>query len=210
MGSTNATRQAPRQLPEIEALARGLARLRNAAAADRANPLYLRHPEAWLESQVRTSASRLDASIRDAPLYGQAPQFAAGARGILDVLAVDYDGRLVVIEVKASEDIHLPLQALDYWMRVKWHLERGEFEGRGYFPGIPLRPDPPRLLLVAPALDFHPANETVLRYFSSEIHVERIGVGIQWRQELRVMFRAPSASLQPWPSQSSGKYDKRS
>ena len=205
MGSTNATPAGTQQLPEIEALARGLARLRNAAAADRVNPLYLRHPEAWLESQVRTSASRLDASIRDAPLYSQAPQFAAGSRGILDLLAVDYDGRLVVIEVKASEDIHLPLQALDYWMRVKWHLERGEFEGRGYFPGIPLRPDPPRLLLVAPALEFHPANETVLRYFSSEIHVERIGVGIQWRQELRVMFRAPSAALQPWPSQSSGK-----
>jgi hypothetical protein len=181
------------QLPEIEALARGLARLRGAEAADRTNPLYLRHPEAWLESQVRASISRLDATIRDAPSYGQAPQFAAGSRGILDVLAVGDDGRLVVIEVKASEDIHLPLQALDYWMRVKWHLERGEFEGRGYFPGIPLRPDPPRLLLVAPALEFHPANETVLRYFSSEIHVERIGVGIQWRQELRVMFRAPSA-----------------
>ena len=210
LGSTNAIAAGSRQLPEIEALARGLARLRSADAADRVNPLYLRHPEAWLESQVRTSASRLDAGIRDAPLYGQAPQFAAGSRGILDLLAVDYDGRLVVIEVKASEDIHLPLQALDYWMRVKWHLERGEFEGRGYFPGIPLRPDPPRLLLVAPALEFHPANETVLRYFSSEIHVERIGVGIQWRQELQVMFRAPSAPLQPWPSQSSGRFDKRS
>lgn len=199
-----------RQLPEIEALARGLARLRNANAADRVNPLYLRHPEAWLESQVRSAPSRLDASIRDSPLYSQAPQFAAGSRGILDVLAVDYDGGLVVIEVKASEDIHLPLQALDYWMRVKWHLERGEFEGRGYFPGLPLRIDPPRLLLVAPALEFHPANETVLRYFSSEIRVERIGIGIQWKQELQVMFRTPSALLQPWPSQSFGRYDKRS
>src|SRR6185312_10910396 len=146
----------------------------------------------------------------DAPLYGQAPQFAAGSRGILDLLALDHDGRLVVIEVKASEDIHLPLQALDYWMRVKWHLESREFEGRGYFPGLPLRPDPPRLLLVAPALEFHPANQTVLRYFSSQVDVERIGVGLQWRQELQVMFRAPSAQLQPWPSQSSGRYDKHS
>ena len=201
----------PRQLPEVEALARGIARLRNAAASDRTNPLYMRHPEAWLESQVRRSASRLDASIRDTPLYSQAPHFAAGARGILDLLAADHHGQLVVIEVKASEDIHLPLQALDYWMRVKWHLERGEFEGRGYFPGIPLRSDPPRLVLVAPALNFHPSNETVLRYFSPEIPVERVGVGIEWRQELRVMFRAPSlASSQPWPSQSSGKSVKRS
>ena len=180
-----------RQLPEIEALARGLSRLRSATASDWTNPLYKRHPEAWLESQIRGSVNRLDAGIRDVPLYGQAPQFAAGSRGILDLLGVDYDGRLVVIEVKASEDIHLPLQALDYWMRVKWHLERGDFEGRGYFPGIPLRPDPPRLLLVAPALEFHTANETVLRYFSTDVQVERVGVGIQWRQELRVMFRAP-------------------
>jgi hypothetical protein len=197
-------------LPEIENLARGLGRLRNASAADQANPLYRRHPEAWLESQVRGAVSRLDAGIRDTPVYSQAPQFAAGARGIMDLLAAEHDGRLVVIEVKASEDIHLPLQALDYWMRVKWHLERGEFEGRGYFPGIPLRSDPPRLLLVAPALDFHPANETVLRYFSPEISVERIGVGIEWRKELRVMFRAPSAALQPWPLQSSARSDKRS
>ncbi len=180
-----------RQLPEIENLARGLARMRSAEAPDRTNPLYKRHPEAWLESQVRASPSRLDAGIRDTPLYEQAPQFAAGSRGILDLLAADYAGRLVVIEVKASEDIHLPLQALDYWMRVKWHLERGDFEGRGYFPGIPLRSDPPRLLLVAPALEFHPENETVLRYFSTEVQVERVGVGIQWRQELRVMFRTP-------------------
>ena len=56
------------------------------------------------------------------------PHFAAGSRGILDVLATDYHGRLVVIEVKASEDIHLPLQALDYWMRVKWHLEAGNLK----------------------------------------------------------------------------------
>jgi hypothetical protein len=196
------------QLPEIESLARGISCLRQASAADRTNPLYLRHPEAWLESQVRYFIQRLDATIRDAPLYRQAPQFAAGHRGIVDLLAADYDGRLVVVEVKASQDIHLPLQALDYWMRVKWHLERGEFEGRGYFPGIPLLHSAPRLILVAPALDFHPANETVLQYFSQEILVERIGIGIEWRQELRVMFRAPSAALQLWPSQSSVRSGK--
>ena len=194
-------------LPEIENLARGLGRMRRAGALDRANPLYTRHPEAWLESQVRRSVSNLDATIRETPLYTQAPQFAAGDRGILDLLAVDYDGRLTVIEVKASQDIHLPLQALDYWMRVKWHLERNEFAGRGYFPGVPLRSDPPRLLLVAPALDFHPTNETLLRYLSPEVHVERIGVGIEWRQELRVMFRAPSGTARACLS---GSLDKSS
>jgi hypothetical protein len=168
-----------------------LTRMRN-AATHRQSPLYTRHPEAWLESQVRLYIEQLDARLLPRPLYGQVPQFAAGERGLLDVLAVDRDGRLAIVEVKASQDVHLPMQALDYWMRVKWHLERGEFQGRGYFPGVELRAEPPRLLLVAPALDFHPSNETILRYFSQEIEVERLGVGIEWRTELRVMFRKES------------------
>jgi hypothetical protein len=182
---------AEKQIAEIEALAQGLAE-RRYASQDHVHPLYTRHPEAWLESQVRANIERVDAALLPHPLYGQVPQFAAGQRGILDILAADRAGRLAVVEVKASQDIHLPLQALDYWMRVKWHLERGEFSGRGYFPDLELRADPPRLLLVAPALDFHPSNETVLRFFSREVEVERIGVGIEWRQELRVMFRSPA------------------
>jgi hypothetical protein len=95
-----------------------------------------------------------------------------------------------VIELKASEDIHLPLQALDYWMRVKWHLDRREFSTQGYFPGLELRNEPPRLLLVSPALSFHPSNEHVLRYLLPDIEVERIGVGLEWQKELKVMFRS--------------------
>ena len=98
-----------------------------------------------------------------------------------------------MIELKASADLHLPLQALDYWMRVHWHLTRDEFGQRGYFPGITLTKAPPRLLLVAPALDFHPTTESVLGYFSPTIEVERIGLGINWRRGLDVMFRLRGA-----------------
>lgn len=180
-------------LAEIEQIALGLGRMRRPGAADRANPLYTRHPEAWLESRVRSSIEKLDATLHPNPVYGQVPQFAAGERGVIDLLAADRDGRLAVIELKADQDIHLPLQALDYWMRVKWHLDRGEFQGRGYFPGIPLTKTAPRLLLVAPALEFHPSNETLLKYFSPEVPVERIGIGLQWRQDLQIMFRVSSS-----------------
>jgi hypothetical protein len=179
----------PGSFAEAEALGQGLARLRHPDAEDRRNPLYTRNPEAWLESQIRANVQAIDGTLLPAPIYGQAPHIVATNRGILDLLAVDFEGRLVVIEIKASEDLHLPLQALDYWMRVKWHLERGDFALAGYFPGITVRPDPPRLLLVAPALQFHPSNESVLRYFSSAVSVERIGVGIEWRRELKVVFR---------------------
>jgi len=179
----------PSALSEIETLAAELARMRSPDAGNRENPLYSRNPEGWLESQVRTHIEDIDASLQTAPIYGQVPAFTAGDRDVIDLLAADVSGRLTVVELKASEDLHLPMQALDYWMRVRWHAARGEFGPAGYFPGVQLRADPPKLLLIAPALAFHPSNEVVLRYFSSEIHVERIGVGLEWRKHLKVMFR---------------------
>jgi len=176
-------------LERIERMAEELDRARATEAADRDHPLYRQYPEAWLESQVRAHLQVLDATLRPEPVYGQVPAFAGGERGILDLLAVDHRGRLTVVELKASADLHLPMQALDYWIRVKWHLDRGEFAPAGYFPGIELAPTPPRLLLVAPSLEFHPSTETILEFFSTEIEVERVGIGVEWRKGLQVMFR---------------------
>lgn len=176
-------------LSEIHALASHLVCVRSTAASDRHHPLYTRNPESWLESQVRANIEQLDPSLLPEPLYGQVPAFAAAERGVIDLLAVDRTGRLAVIELKASADIDLPLQALDYWLRVKWHLDRKEFAGNGYFPGTELRSVPPRLLLVAPALEFHPSNERVLRFFSQQVSVGRLGVGVEWQKQLKLMYR---------------------
>ena len=153
--------------------------------------------EVVLESKIRAQIEEIDATLLPNPVYGQIPQFAGPDRGRMDLLAVDRDGRLAVLELKVDQEIHLPLQALDYWMRVKWHLDRGEFAARGFFPGIALSKAVPRILLVAPAMEFHPTNETVLRYLKPEIPVERIGIGVEWRRELKVVYRPP-VSL--WPS----------
>jgi hypothetical protein len=174
---------------EIEALARELTALRSPDAPSRTHTLYREYPEAWLESEVRSSIQTINADLLPSPLYGQVPAFAGVERGVLDLLAVDRAGRLAVLELKASPDLHLPMQALDYWIRVKWHLDRGEFCSHGYFPGFELRPDPPRLLLVSPALDFHPTTESLLSFLAPSISVERIGVGVKWRKGLEVMFR---------------------
>jgi hypothetical protein len=174
---------------ELPALISEMARLRSAGASDRLNPLYTRRPEGWLESQLRRYLDVIDATLQPAPLYGQVIAVAGVDRGIADILAVDFDGRLAVLEVKAEEDIHLPLQALDYWMRIAHHAAQGDFRPSNYFPSIALRADPPRLLLVAPALSFHPTTETILRFFSSNIAVERVGLALEWRQIVRVLFR---------------------
>lgn len=176
-------------LPEIERLAAELVKLRGQPGG----PLHQKDPEEWLASQVRSGLDVIDASLRAVPIYNQAPASLGGQRGLIDLLAVDYSGRLAVLELKASQDIHLPLQALDYWMRVKWHLDREEFTAHGYFPGIELRKDPPRLMLVSPALDFHPTTEIILQFLSSAVEVERIGVGAHWRERLQVMFRLVGA-----------------
>jgi len=49
------------------------------------------------------------------------------------------------------------------------------------------------LLLVAPSLEFHPTTETLLSFFSPAIAVERVGVGVEWRKSLQVMFRLTGA-----------------
>jgi hypothetical protein len=181
-------------LSEIEGLARELARLRSPGAADRTNPLYLKKPELWLEAQAQSGVREIDASLESNPVYRQAPAFAGGERGILDLLAVDYAGRLAILEVKVTEDLHLPLQALDYWIRVCWHAQRDEFAKAGYFPEKRLQTTPPRLIVIAPALHYHPTTETIFRYFSPQIEITTVGVASDWRERLKVMFRRSLAT----------------
>lgn len=186
-------RATERDLREIRSLAVALSRMRCHCAADRGNPIYKAAPEAWLESQVRAHPEVIAADLARTPIYGQTPALTGVERGVIDLLAVTASGRLAVIELKASADPHLPLQALDYWMRVRHHAGDGGFARGGYFPGLTLSALPPRLLLVAPALEFHATTETLIRFFQPEILVERIGVGMDWRRSLEVVFRAEGA-----------------
>jgi hypothetical protein len=108
---------------------------------------------------------------------------------MIDVLTLTHGGRLAVLELKADEDIHLPLQGMDYWSRVAWHHERGEFQKFGYFAGRELSAEPPLLLMVAPALRIHPATDTLLRYISPEVEWNLLGIDERWRNDLRIIFR---------------------
>ncbi len=151
--------------------------------------LWRMHPESWLESLVMADITLLDGRLRPQPLYAQVPAFAAADRAMIDILATTREGRLAVIELKADEDLHLPLQGVDYWSRVAWHQSRGEFTQFGYFPGRDISPQKPLLMLVAPALHVHPTTDTILRYLSPEIDWEVLGIDEHWREEIRVVFR---------------------
>jgi hypothetical protein len=108
---------------------------------------------------------------------------------VIDLLGVTREGRLAVVELKASEDIHLVLQAVDYWLRVRWHLQQDDFHRYGYFSGIELQQKPPLLYLVAPCFRFHPATDTLLRYLCRDLEVTRVGLNENWRGGLRVVLR---------------------
>jgi hypothetical protein len=155
----------------------------------RHHPLWRLRPERWLESLVVGDVRVLDEKLESITRYSQLPAFSASDRAMIDILATSQSGRLAIVELKADEDIHLPLQGLDYWSRVEWHHNRGEFPRFGYFEGRQLSPEKPLLFLVAPALHVHPATDTLLRYLSPEIEWEFVGIDERWREGVKVIFR---------------------
>lgn len=163
------------------------------AEGPRDHSLWRLHPERWLESLVVQDVGAVDERLDASCLYSQVPAFSASDRAMIDVLTVTRDGRLAVVELKADEDIHLPLQGLDYWSRVAWHQARGEFQRFGYFPGRELSNQQPLLFLVSPALHVHPATDTLLHYISPGVQWTLVGIDERWRKEVKVVFRKRAA-----------------
>ncbi len=155
----------------------------------RHHPLWRLRPERWLESLVVGDVSVVDERLEPSGQYSQVPAFLGADRAMIDVLTTTVAGRLAVVELKADEDIHLPLQGLDYWSRVEWHHGRGEFPRFGYFEGRELSNEKPLLILVAPALHVHPTTDTLLRYLSPEIEWVFVGIDERWREDVKVVFR---------------------
>jgi hypothetical protein len=175
--------------PQLQSLVRELATHRQPLATDSRHPLYRAQSERWLESMVREDVTRIDAVLDPRFAYSQVFASAGSTHGILDLLCVTRNGRLAILELKASEHIHLPLQAADYWLRVRRHLELGDWTRLGYFPGVELQSRPPLVYLMAPLLRFHPTTDLLLRYLRPDMEVIRIGIAENWRRGIQVMKR---------------------
>ena len=179
----------PASRPALNRLLHDLEVHRHPLATDTRHSLYRLQPERWLESIARADITRIDALLDQRFVYAQVFANAGGKHGILDLLTVTRSGRLAIIELKASEHIHLPLQAADYWLRVRRQLQSGEIARYGYFPGVELQQAPPLVYLVAPALRFHPTTQDLLNFLSPELEVVRVGLAENWRRGLRVVMR---------------------
>src|SRR5882762_1534331 len=179
----------PASRPALKHLLHDLEVRRHPLASDTRHSLYRVQPERWPESIVREDVTHIDAMLDQRCVYAQVFANAAGEHGILDLLTVTCSGRLAVLELKAGEHIHLPLQAADYWLRVRRQSQSGEIAGYGYFHGVALQQAPALVYLVAPALQFHSATDDLLKYLSPELEVARGGLAESWRRGLRMVLR---------------------
>jgi hypothetical protein len=162
---------------------------RSAASEDKSADFYRLQSERWLESMLVDDVTRIDSGLRPEFVYPQVPAFSRAGRGVIDILTVTRDGRLAVMELKLEEQINLPFQALDYWLRVETLRQMGRFQDFGYFPGVELADAPPLLYLVVPAFRFHSTTTRLLRFLDSPITVIQIGINDTWRHGIKVLFR---------------------
>ena len=164
---------------------------RTASALDHRHAFYRAAPEAWLESILRRDITKLDPGLIIAPLHAQFRTARGAKLGIrpIDLLALRQDGRLVVIELKVSEDREHVLQGADYWRRVEAHRRRGHIARAKLFGTRSIRDEAPLVYLVAPTLRVHPAFRTLAHCISSDIEIYRFDINENWRAGVRVMRR---------------------
>lgn len=180
--------------PQLAKLIDELAAHRRAGAADARHALYRAAPEAWLESILRRDITRLDPGLVVSPLHAQfRPSRERGGGGgarPVDLLALRRDGRLVVIELKVSEDAALPLQGADYWRRVETRRRNGGLADARLFGDLEIEDRPPLVYLVAPVFRFSRSFQTLARIVSPEIETYRFDINEDWRAGVRVVRRA--------------------
>jgi hypothetical protein len=152
------------------------------------HPLSRAHEERWLESNLIGDIRRI-LPVRPNAIYPQVPSFIGQERNIIDLLGITDNGRLVVIEIKASADPDLPLQALDYWQAVERHRKAGDFERAGYFRGFRIQDQPALLVMIAPMLAFHRTFDDLMAVFPKMVAFAQIGINQSWKKEIKVLRR---------------------
>ena len=176
---------------EWQNLLRDLHKHRSATTLDHRHAFYRAAPEAWLESLLRRDITKLDPGLIIAPLHAQFRTARGAKLGIrpIDLLALRQDGRLVVIELKVSEDREHVLQGADYWRRVEAHRRRRHIAKAKLFGARAISDEPPLVYLVAPTLRVHPSFETLAQCLSPDIEIYRFDINEDWRSGVRVMRR---------------------
>jgi len=179
----------PSDWKRVEGLASEIVRQRQGASRDTRRVYYRLQSERWLESLIVQDIQRIDPSLNPHCVYPQVPAFLGSDRGMIDILSITRRGRLAVLELKVSEDIDLPVQGLDYWLRVRWHQLHQEFSRKGYFHGAEISPEPPLLYFVSPQFRYHDTFPRIVRCFDSSVPLVQVGINEDWRNGIRIVMK---------------------
>ena len=153
--------------------------------SNKRHEFYRTSPEAWLESILRRNIKQLDANLILAPIYNQ---FRTSADKI-DLLAIRRDGRLIIIELKASPDREMVFQSADYWRKIELQRRRGELARIRAFGDMEILDKPALVYAVAPALSFHRDFGYFAKALRPEVEVWRFELREDWRSEIKVLTR---------------------
>ncbi len=149
---------------------------------------YMFGPERWLESLLIKDLSLVRPGLGP-QFYCQVPSRLGKERKIVDILAADEKGTLVVLEVKAECRIEDIFQGLGYRKRVEHHLVEGDFHKKGYFRGIELKDSVPVLGFVSPLFAFHRTLPVMGKYLVPGGDVFFVGINSDWRDGIKPLRR---------------------
>ncbi len=158
---------------------------RSHKSPNRFHLFYDNAPEAWLESILRKNIKLLDENLILSPIYNQ----FRTSRDKIDLLALRKDGRLVIIELKVSQDREMIFQAVDYWRKIEHQRRKGKFDDASLFGEKKIADKPAIIYLAAPALSYHPDFAFLTKTISEEIEIFRFDLAENWRDEIRVLGR---------------------
>lgn len=169
---------------ELENLVREIAFYRHSNSPNKQHHYYHTLAERWLENIIKHNLSSLDPTLTNC-FYHQVSVTKQNNR-FIDLLAIDNEGQLVIIELKAVEDLDLPFQGLDYWLRIEWYRLRGDLGCKGYFPNMKLKDMPAKVYLVMPKLRCHREFNYLASLVDKKVPLYSIAINDNWRKELRI------------------------
>jgi hypothetical protein len=162
---------------------------RQCTSRDKRKAFYRLQAERWLESLILQDIQLIDPGLDSCHVYPQVPAFLGADRGMIDILSITKQGRLAVLELKVSEDIELPVQGLDYWLRVRWHQLHQEFFRKGYFHDVQISAESPVLYFVSPQFRYHDTFPRIVKYFDSSVPLIQVGINEDWRAGIRIVMK---------------------
>jgi hypothetical protein len=192
--------------PRFQKMVAALVTNRTSAGSD-ASIYFQSHETQWLRWSLRTALPWIEPCMKPNTYYKAVPIVTLRGKKELNLMTCDSSGRIAVIEMKACDDMHLPLRGLDAWIETRRLLHResekvvNQLQSAGYFQDLALPEQLPVLYFVAPSLRIHPTNEIILKYISAAIEWHLLAVNENWREHLSVVFRKRSADRHPSPAQ---------